>query len=124
MPVLVKTTDYYFNHPLHSMLETFPNPGVSWVCLKQTEHTSLCPITGQPDYGTVEISYVPNKLCLESKSLKLYLMTYRNEGTFCETSCNNIFEDVKKVLRPKTLSVKVTYISRGGITIQSEKVGE
>ena len=124
MKALKKTTNYSFNTPCSEVLETFPNPGVSWVCLKQTEHTSLCPVTGQPDYGTVEISYVPNKLCLESKSLKLYLMAYRNEGTFCETSCNNIFEDVKKVLRSKTLSVKVTYISRGGITIQSEKVGE
>ncbi len=79
-------------------LETFANPGVSHVELTSDELTAVCPITGQPDLYTATIEYDPAELCLESKSLKLYLSGYRNEGAFCEALAVRIRDDVAEAL--------------------------
>ncbi|MHB1254234.1 MAG: preQ(1) synthase [Candidatus Humimicrobiaceae bacterium] len=101
-------------------LEAFNAPeDVKTVILTSDEVTSLCPITGQPDWYTIEIEYQPNKLCLESKSLKLYFWTFREEGHFCEQLSNIILKDVQKAINPKTLKVTVEMRPRGGIKIRS-----
>ena len=100
-------------------LETFPNPGVAGVELTSDELVAVCPITGQPDFYTASIEYRPDALCLESKSLKLYLATYRNEGVFCEALAVRIRDDVASALElpPDRVTVAVTQKARGGITI-------
>lgn len=100
-------------------------PDVKSVTLTCDEFTSLCPVTGQPDFSTVRITYEPNELCLESKSLKLYLWTFREEGHFCEALSSRIARDVLDVLAAKRVEVEVTQRPRGGIEIvaRSEVVG-
>jgi 7-cyano-7-deazaguanine reductase len=100
-------------------LETFPNPGVTHVDMTSDELSAICPITSQPDFYTAKIEYKPGPLCLESKSLKLYLATYRNEGAFCEALAVKIRDDVAGVLQLAQDKVRVTLIQkpRGGITI-------
>lgn len=100
-------------------LESFPNPGVSLVDLTSDELTAVCPITGQPDFYLASIEYSPDQLCLESKSLKLYLATYRNEGAFCEALAVRIRDDVAEALQLDASRVTVTLEqkARGGITI-------
>jgi 7-cyano-7-deazaguanine reductase len=104
-----------------SELETFPTPhGVSRVAFEVEEFTSLCPVTGQPDYGTIRIEYAPRLRCLESKSLKLYLWTFRNEGHFCEQLAATIAAKLFAVLEPHTLRVFVRQNTRGGIQTTAE----
>jgi 7-cyano-7-deazaguanine reductase len=100
-------------------LETFPNPGVAHVDLTSDELTAMCPVTGQPDMYVAQIEYWPDKLCLESKSLKLYLMSFRNEGVFAEGLAVKIRDDVAAALEQPADAVSVTLEqkSRGGITI-------
>jgi 7-cyano-7-deazaguanine reductase len=100
-------------------LETFPNPGVARVELRSDELTAMCPITGQPDMYVVTIAFEPDALCLESKSLKLYLSRYRNEGAFCEALAVRIRDDVAEALELDRARVHVTLEqkARGGITI-------
>jgi 7-cyano-7-deazaguanine reductase len=100
-------------------LETFPNPGVSRVEMKSDELTAVCPITGQPDLYTATIEYEPVEKCLESKSLKLYLMGYRDQGHFCEALAVKIRDDVGEALELPPERVRVTLVqkARGGITI-------
>jgi 7-cyano-7-deazaguanine reductase len=100
-------------------LETFPNPGVSRVQLTSDELVAVCPITSQPDFYTAAIEFRPGPLCLESKSLKLYLAQYRNEGVFCEALAVKIRDDVAAALElpPEAVSVTLTQKARGGITI-------
>lgn len=81
------------------------------------EFTSLCPITGQPDFATIYISYVPDKYMVESKSLKLYLFTFRNHGDFHEDCTNIIMKDLIKLMDPKYIEVKGNFLPRGGISI-------
>lgn len=100
--------------------EAFPAPDVQLVTLTGTEFTSLCPKTGQPDFGTVTIEYVPNELCLESKALKYYLWSYRNEGAFCEALAAQIVADVIYAIKPKSVTVRVTQNVRGGIALVAE----
>ena len=92
-------------------------PGVTLVTLTSDEFTSLCPITGQPDFSTVKIAYEPGDLCLESKSLKLYLWTFRDEGHFCEALASRIASDVQKAIGARRVEVEVSQKARGGITI-------
>ena len=100
-------------------LETFPNPaperdyGIRHVC---PEYTALCPVTGQPDFGTIVIRYVPDRLCVELKSLKLYLWSFRNEGHFFEQVTNQILDDLVRSLEPRRLKVVGRFNVRGGIT--------
>jgi 7-cyano-7-deazaguanine reductase len=100
-------------------LETFENPGVSHVEMTSDELTAVCPITGQPDLYEVTIEYWPDRLCLESKSLKLYLAGYRNEGAFCEALAVRIRDDVASALELPADKARVTLRqkARGGIAI-------
>lgn len=97
--------------------EAFRAPNVQRVHLEAVEFTSVCPRTGQPDYGTIEIAYEPNELCLESKALKYYLWSFRNEGAFCETLAARIADDVEYAINPRRLTVRVHQNARGGIAI-------
>jgi 7-cyano-7-deazaguanine reductase len=100
-------------------LETFANPGVSQVEMTSDELAAVCPITGQPDLYVASIEYAPKDLCLESKSLKLYLNTFRNEGHFCEALAVKIRDDVAEALGLAVGDVRVTLKqkARGGITV-------
>jgi 7-cyano-7-deazaguanine reductase len=100
-------------------LESFPNPGVSSVEMESDELVAVCPLTGQPDMYLATIEYAPDRLCLESKSLKLYLMTFRNEGVFCEALAVRIRDDVAQALEldPGRVAVTLVQKPRGGITI-------
>ena len=100
-------------------LETFPNPGVAEVEMAGDELTAVCPITGQPDLYRITIGYRPLSLCLESKSVKLYLNSFRNEGVFCEALAVRIRDDVASALAlpPDAVSVELEQKARGGITI-------
>ena len=100
-------------------IETFPNPGVSHVELTSDELTAVCPITGQPDMYVATIEFWPGPLCIESKSLKLYLSSFRNEGAFCEALAVRIRDDAAEALRLAADKVRVTLRqkARGGITI-------
>ncbi len=110
--------EFEFEKPNPTLLETFKNPGVGEVTLTCKEFTSLCPITGQPDYAVVTIYYIPEELCLESKSLKLYLGSYRNWGAFAEDLSVSIGIALSKVLNC-LVEVLVEQASRGGIEIQT-----
>lgn len=101
-----------------SLLETFknPQPDVEYLIeIEAPEFTCLCPKTGQPDFATIEISYSPNELCLESKSLKLYLFSFRQTGAFHEDVTNRIAKDLFKILRPQWVQVTGKFAPRGGI---------
>ena len=80
------------------------------------EFTSVCPKTGQPDFGTIIIEYIPDKLCIELKSLKLYLQSFRNEGVFYETVTNKILDDLVKVCEPRYMLATAEFTTRGGIS--------
>ncbi len=99
-------------------LETFPNPHPDRdydIHMECPEFTCLCPMTGQPDFATIDIDYTPNKLCIELKSLKLYLWSYRNEGAFHEAVTNKILDDIVKAIKPRRLRVIGDFFVRGGI---------
>jgi 7-cyano-7-deazaguanine reductase len=100
-------------------LETFPNPGVAYVEMTSDELVAVCPVTGQPDLYVAAIEYSPKERCLESKSLKLYLNGFRNEGAFCEALAVKIRDDVAEALGLGADDVTVTLEqkARGGITI-------
>lgn len=99
-------------------LETFPCPRrVVTVACRSDEVTARCPVTGQPDFYTVEIEYRPRRLCVESKSLKLYLQKFRETGIFCEDFARVIAEDLYKALKPHRIAVDVEQKARGGISI-------
>ncbi len=100
-------------------LETFPNPGVERVELVSDELTAVCPITNQPDFYVATIAYEPQRLCLESKSLKLYLAHFRDQGAFCEALAVQIRNEVAAALELDAPAVHVTLRqkARGGITI-------
>ena len=100
-------------------LETFPNPGVAHVELVSDELVSVCPVTGQPDLYVASMEYWPDALCLESKSLKLYLAGYRNDGVFCESLAVKIRDDLAEALElpPDKVRVTLEQKARGGITI-------
>ena len=101
------------------LLETFENefPNRDYTIIHAApEFTSLCPKTGQPDFATIDIDYIPDKLCVELKSLKLYLNSYRNEGVFFESVTNKILEDLVKVCSPRYMLVSAEFNVRGGIS--------
>ncbi len=100
-------------------LETFPNPNpgrdytIEIIC---PEFTSVCPKTGQPDFGTLTFLYVPAQECVELKSLKLYLQQFRNEGIFYEAATNRILDEICGVVRPKWMKLTGAFTPRGGIS--------
>ncbi len=104
-------------------LETFPNhhPKRDYVVkLRTEEFTCVCPATGQPDFAQLEIQYIPDQKILESKSLKLYLWSYRNQGLFHEHAANIILDDLVQALHPRWCKVKADFSIRGGIAITVE----
>ena len=114
-----KKTEYRDDYA-PEVLETFVNkhPNNDYmVTFNCPEFTSLCPITGQPDFARIIINYIPNEKMVESKSLKLYLFSFRNRGDFHEDCINIIMKDLVKLMRPKYLEVKGIFTPRGGISI-------
>lgn len=110
---------YIFDKPDASLLERVdaaPGPVFS-VNIEAPEFTSLCPVTGQPDFGNITINYLPDKYLIESKSLKLYLMGYRNNGCFHETIIQQICADIAACIDPQNLQVVGKFAARGGISI-------
>ncbi len=97
--------------------EAFPAPDVQRVAMTATEFTSICPRSGQPDFGSVVIEYVPRERCLESKALKVYLWSYRDEPAFCESLAARIADDVVQAIAPASVRVEVHQNVRGGIGI-------
>ena len=101
-------------------LDTFPAPaGLGRVTMTSDELTALCPVTGQPDFYVVTIEYEPGPLCIESKSLKLYLWHFRDRGVFCEQLAVDIRAKVVATIQPKACTIKLTQKARGGITIEA-----
>jgi len=100
-------------------LDTFPNPKCDrdyHIVFDCPEFTCLCPMTSQPDFATITVDYVPNQLCVELKSLKLYLWSYRNEGAFHEAVTNQICDDIVQAISPREITVNGKFWARGGIT--------
>src|SRR5688572_10193191 len=100
-----------------SILESFPNPKPQrdyQIEFVFPEFTSMCPVTGQPDFATITISYVPDRACVEMKSLKLYFHAYRNKGIFYESVVNTILDDLVAVLKPRRMTVTGAFNVRGG----------
>jgi 7-cyano-7-deazaguanine reductase len=109
------------------ILETFDNqfPGRDYVVeIVCPEFTSVCPKTGQPDFGTLTITYTPDRQCVELKSVKLYLQSFRNEGIFYENVTNRIFDDLVAVLQPRRLKLVAAFTPRGGISTSVTVVHE
>lgn len=99
-------------------LETFPNPYADrdyHIHMEIPEFTCLCPKTGQPDFATLVLDYIPEKKCIELKSLKLYIWSYRNEGVFHEAVTNKILDDLVAILKPRYLRLIARFYVRGGI---------
>jgi 7-cyano-7-deazaguanine reductase len=117
--------NYRYDHPDAGLLEWFASPaadGRSNPCgaplsihIEAPEFTSLCPITGQPDFATIVIDYIPDQRCVESKSLKLYLLGFRNFGEFHESCVTRICNDLVRLLDPEQLRVEGRFTPRGGI---------
>ncbi|MBM3862513.1 MAG: NADPH-dependent 7-cyano-7-deazaguanine reductase QueF [Verrucomicrobia bacterium] len=109
--------------PEEAKLEVFPNhrPGRHyWITLEAPEFSSLCPVTGQPDSARIVIRYVPDETCVETKSLKFYLASYRNQPAFNEEIVNRILDDLVRVLQPREMIVRGEFAPRGGIRLTAE----
>jgi 7-cyano-7-deazaguanine reductase len=107
------------------LLETFPNPNPErdYVIIHTApEFTSLCPKTGQPDFATIILEYIPDKICVELKSYKFYLQSFRNDGIFFEAVTNKILDDLVKVCKPRYIKITAMFNTRGGIS--SEIIAE
>jgi 7-cyano-7-deazaguanine reductase len=108
-------------------LETFANPSPARdyrIHMEIPEFTCLCPRTGQPDFATLTLDYVPDRLCVELKSLKLYVWSYRNQGAFHEAVTNRILEDLARATRPRYMRLAARFNVRGGIytTVVAEHI--
>ena len=104
---------------MKSTVETFKNkyPDREYtIVIRHPEYTSVCPLTGNPDFGTITIEYVPGELCLELKSLKLYFFGFRDRGVFYESLVNEILDDLVKACSPRRMKVIGDFTPRGGIT--------
>jgi 7-cyano-7-deazaguanine reductase len=101
------------------LLETFENqfPDRDYqIEIVSPEFTSVCPRTGQPDFGTITISYTPNRKCVELKSLKFYLQSFRNQGIFYEHATNTILDDLVAIVEPRFMKIEAAFNARGGMT--------
>jgi 7-cyano-7-deazaguanine reductase len=106
--------------PVEARLETFANPAPRRdyrIHFETDDFTSVCPVTGQPDFARIDIDYVPDRLCVESKSLKFYLASYRNERAFNEAVTNHILDDFVKACAPREVVVTAQFSARGGIAL-------
>jgi 7-cyano-7-deazaguanine reductase len=105
--------------PDPKILDTFPNPAPERdYLIEHTHHefTSLCPMTGHPDFATISVRYIADRRCVELKSLKLYFHAFRNEGIFFEAATNRICDDLGKLLKPRSLTITADWKARGGFT--------
>jgi 7-cyano-7-deazaguanine reductase len=106
--------------PTEARLETFQNPAPNRnyrIHFETDDFTSICPVTGQPDFAQIDIDYVPDRLCVESKSLKFYLASYRNEHAFNEAVTNRILDDFVKACSPREVIITAQFSARGGIAL-------
>ena len=105
--------------PSKATLETFPNPARRSyrIHFETSDFTSLCPVTGQADFARIEIDYIPDKRCVESKSLKFYLASYRNERAFNEAVTNRILDDFVRACSPREATITASFSARGGIAL-------
>jgi len=105
--------------PAQARLETFPNPARRnySIHFETDDFTSLCPVTGQPDFARIDIDYIPDRLCVESKSLKFYLASYRSERAFNEAVTNRILDDFVRACAPRQVVVTAQFSARGGIAL-------
>ena len=105
--------------PSKATLETFPNPAKRnyRIHFETSDFTSLCPITGQADFARIEIDYIPGQRCVESKSLKFYLASYRNERAFNEAVTNHILDDFVRACSPREANITASFSARGGIAL-------
>ncbi len=129
LKILGSSKAEYPQSPAESVIETFENTcrgGDYSVIFECPEFTCLCPKTGQPDFGRIKISYIPGERCIESKSLKFYLFSFRNEGMFNEEAANRILDDLVRASRPKEMEIEAVFSPRGGIaiTVRAEYRGE
>lgn len=125
LSLLKKGHSAYPDTPDKARLETFENshPAREYtIRFDCPEFTARCPITNQPDFGTIVIEYAPHKRCIESKSLKLYLFSFRNHGTFHEEAVNRILDDLVRACSPRRAKVTGNFSPRGGISIAVEAV--
>lgn len=109
--------------PDDATLETFPNQSPQhnyWIKLDCHEFNSLCPVTGQPDFATLKIEYIPGELCVETKSLKFYLASYRNTPAFNEVVINRVLADLVAATNPRKMNVTGKFAPRGGIQLTVE----
>jgi len=116
-------TKYEYNNPNSSILETFPNQYSGRDYKTEfifKEFSSLCPKTGQPDFATIKVEYIPDKLCIETKSLKVYFLSFRQYGSFMETITNRILEDCVSVCTPRWMKITSNFNTRGGTLINVE----
>jgi 7-cyano-7-deazaguanine reductase len=116
-------TKYEYDNPSSKILETFQNqyPGRDYVVeYVFNEFSSLCPKTGQPDFAVIKVEYIPDKLCIETKSLKLYFLAYRQYGSFMETITNKILEDCVEGCSPRWMKITSNFNARGGTLINVE----
>ena len=121
LTLLNKSKTNYPDGPENAVIEVFDNiygDRNYKITLECPEFTSLCPVTGQPDFGTITICYIPDKSCIESKSLKLHIMSYRNHNTFHEEAVNAILDAVVKACAPRWAEVSGKFRPRGGIAIE------
>lgn len=110
----------YPERPSQETLETFENRSPHrdyWITFDCPEFTSMCPVTGQPDFAEITIRYVPDKLCIETKSLKFYLASFRHTRSFNEEIVNRILEDLVGVCSPRRMEVHGKFSARGGISV-------
>lgn len=115
-----KVTEYSYDSPDCNLLQVFPNQyreNPYEIYITFPEFTSLCPKTGQPDFATISIKYVPITKCIETKSFKLYMLSFRNFGGFMETITNKIMEDLYLACRPQFIRVKAIFNVRGGTSL-------
>src|SRR5262245_53247534 len=106
--------------PQQAKLETFPNPFPQrdyWIRIDSPDFTSLCPVTGQPDFAEIHIQYVPDQKCVETKSLKLYLSSYRNVPSFNEDVINRILDDLNRACKPRRMRIEGKFAARGGLSL-------
>ncbi len=127
LTILKRSTARHPDSPDKAMLEAFRNTHEQrdyWITFECPEFTAICPVTGQPDFGHITIRYIPDKLCLESKSLKLYLFSFRNHGAFHEEVVNRILDNITKAIKPRHITVTGKFNPRGGISITVEASGD
>ena len=117
---LLGHTAKFPEHPKAATLETFKNENAKrdyWITFECGEFTSMCPVTGQPDFAKIRIEYIPGELCIETKSLKFYLASFRNTRSFNEAIVNRILDDIVEACRPRHAMVHGEFAPRGGIGV-------